>query len=107
MFKNRFVKLNNTKKKDGLYFLTGNSNDYIEGIIVGCELRKGITIVDAEEPEVIVLCLTRYKTQQFRYLRNFIKLSFYILKKEISLSCFLRSKGGNSQSNLKSICPFK
>lgn len=108
MYENKFIKV-----KD---FTIGEfATD--EGIVIGCDIEKGITIISAKDPNRILFCISNKNEINKRgYLAK-----YEIIENQIKNGCLLpneffneldkRNLGeqhiGRTQEEFTSICPFK
>ena len=109
MYENKFVKIKQHKTTN-------------EGIVIGCDFEKGITIVDADNPDDILFCITpdtRHK-DKIRGIEEYL-VKFEIIKKQIENGEIVPTNFYNefykkypdvkhglaTQKFLKTICPFK
>lgn len=106
-YKGKFVKLQYVKKvKYSSYISTHNPDDFTEAIIIDAQFKKGITIVDAKDPEVIITCLYYAKS-------NYYEKRFNEITKDIETGIVtvfrpekIRHLMASSEETLQKHCPY-
>jgi len=99
------------------------SGEIDKGIIVGCDIERGVTVINSEKPEDIILC---YQPNNYSLHKEWIEWFIETIKKEKEwdiikelikrkkidgiMGAFLRVRArykGTTKEELHKICPFK
>ena len=93
MYKGKFIEIRNMKRAT-------------KGIVVDCNPEKGITIVNAEDPEEILVCLSYKKGIDIVWHQAYNKLIGQIKKGFFDSFNLTGVPLRSSQERLAKLCPF-